>query len=121
MVAAARFYDADLKVSNDKRLRREVASWARKHKGRLRAMSADDLARELLSEDCAAIVAVLASMAARMISPPRTAHEVLGALVVSVASLSDLTRDGVTINGYSPSSEQSRALSRMTDDSREVD
>ena len=49
-------------------------------------MSADDLARELHSEDCAAIVAVVASMAAKVISPPRTAHEVLGALVVSLAS-----------------------------------
>jgi rRNA-processing protein FCF1 len=91
VMAAARFHDVDVIVSNDKRLRREVDAWAANHRARVRAWSADELAARLLDEDRSAVVETIEAMAARMTNPPRSTEEVLAVLVESLPSLGALT------------------------------
>ena len=90
VVAAARFHKVDVIVSNDKRLRREVNKWAAKHRSPLRTWSADELASELRASSATGVVEVIAAMAARMTDPPRSADEVLGAMILSLPSLAGL-------------------------------
>jgi hypothetical protein len=87
VVAAARFHDVDVIVSNDRRLRRETGAWAAQRRYRVQAWSADELVGRLLAEDRRAVVETIESMAARMKDPPRSTDEVLGVLIDSLPSL----------------------------------
>jgi hypothetical protein len=91
VVAAARFHNVDVVVSNDKRLRREVNEWATKHRSPLRAWSADQLAMQLRVEAQAGVIEVITAMAARMTDPPRSNEEVLRAMILSLPSLAGLS------------------------------
>ena len=90
VVAAARFHNVDVIVSNDKRLRREVNKWTAKCRSPLPAWSADELASQLRDESQTGVIGVIAAMAARMTDPPRTAEEVLRVMIQSLPSLSGL-------------------------------
>ena len=90
VIAAAEFHSVDIVVSNDRRLRREVGTWAKMSERKLVALSADALAKRMIKHDRAAVAEVVQAMARRMNKPKRTGAEVLAALTLSLPSLRDL-------------------------------
>ena len=90
VVAAAIFHSVDFVVTNDRRLRREVTSWAALNNQALVALSADQLVSRLLDESADDVAGVVLAMAARMNRPARSATEVLEALCRSLPALGRL-------------------------------
>lgn len=83
VVAAGLANDADIVVTNDRRLRREVAALDRA----LRAVSADDFAVGLLGRDRGAIEQVLDDLVAKRVRRPVTRDEFLHRLVDTFPSI----------------------------------
>ena len=92
VVAAAIFQSVDFVVTNDRRLRREVTSWAAVHKKALAAISADQLVGRLLDDNADDVAGVVRAMAARLNRPARSAGDVLEALCRSLPALDRLHR-----------------------------
>ena len=90
VVAAAIFHSVDFVVTNDRRLRREVTSWAAVNDQAIVALSADELVGRLLDDSADVVVGVVRAMAARMNRPARSATEILEALGRSLPALGRL-------------------------------
>ena len=90
VVAAAIFHSVDFVVTNDRRLRREVTSWAAENNQALVALSADELVGRLLDESADDVAGVVRAMAARMNRPARSTTDVLEALCRSLPALGRL-------------------------------
>ena len=90
VVAAAIFHSVDFVVTNDRRLRREVTSWAALNDQALVALSADELVGRLLDESVDDVACVVRAMAARMNRPARSATEIREALSRSLPALGRL-------------------------------
>ena len=96
VLAAALHHGAELVVTNDARLRREITTWLAAHRARSRlveAISADELASRFLDEAPAQIEVIVRRMASRFHNPPRTYDEVLAGLCRSMPSLARLRPD----------------------------
>ncbi|MGD9797326.1 MAG: PIN domain-containing protein [Acidimicrobiia bacterium] len=83
VVSAALIHGADVVVSNERRLRREIQALGRT----LRAVSADAFAVGLLNEDRDAVEQVIEDLVAKRIRRPVTLDEFLGRLLDSFPAL----------------------------------
>ncbi len=89
-VVAAIFHSVDFVVTNDRRLRREVTSWAAVNNQALVALSADELVGLLLDDSADDVACVVRAMAARMNRPARSTTDVLEAFCRSLPALGRL-------------------------------
>jgi len=83
VVAAALAHDADIVVTNDRRLRREMVSLS----GRLHAVTADEFAVGLLGNDRDAVEQAIDSLVAKRVRRPVTRPELLERLLQAFPSL----------------------------------
>jgi rRNA-processing protein FCF1 len=93
VLKAAIHHDVDFIVTNDSRLRREIAAWIaqRPEAGALRAaVSADVLASGLVYESTDEVIAVIQAMSDRFSNPARSLSETLASLAKSMPSLGAL-------------------------------